>query len=383
MRAIPFVAKDIGDAVAQIRTELGTEAVVLSVRQVAPQGLARLWQKPRIEVLAGLPDPTPPAPPTPPTRVVEEAAPPSQPSPGPTVSARQALQRYQHQTAAEPEAAPEREIGLTALEAEPTTDLRSPWRSAAVLQRLGLLPLQAHRVLERMQELHGEGALPPDSLARELAITRAALLSFWRAAPAPRTADHGVFHVFVGPAGSGKSTVLCKWLAQSVLMEGSTARVWRLDERTANTSEMVSLYGEILGVPVHRHWGKPAGAVEGERRWVDLPGVDFQETGAVAGLRPSLERFGPAQIHLVLNAAYTTPLLLAQVRAFSVLPITDLILTHLDEETAWGKLWNLVVGTNYTLRFLSAGQNIPGRFSPAVPEQLSSSLFGGKSGAAG
>ena len=74
----------------------------------------------------------------------------------------------------------------------------------------------------------------------------------------------------------------------------------------------------------------------------------------------------------------TTALLLAQTRAFSRLPVADLILTHLDEETAWGKLWNLVLGTNYALGFLSAGQNVPGRFCAAQAELLCAPLFGGK-----
>ena len=100
-----------------------------------------------------------------------------------------------------------------------------------------------------MQELNGNGAPPPESLPRELALARAALLSFWRPPPQPSEEEPGVWHVFVGPPGTGKSTALCKWMAQSVLMDGQKAQVWRLDERTANTSEMVSLYGEILGVP--------------------------------------------------------------------------------------------------------------------------------------
>ena len=80
-------------------------------------------------------------------------------------------------------------------------------------------------------------------------------------------------------------------------------------------------------------------------------------------------------MHLVLNAAYAVPLLLAQARAFDGLPVADLVLTHLDEETAWGKLWNLVLGTKYPLRLLSAGQNIPGRLLPARPELLAPPLF--------
>jgi hypothetical protein len=34
-----------------------------------------------------------------------------------------------------------------------------------------------------------------------------------------------------------------------------------------------------------------------------------------------------------------------------------------------------VLGTNCPLRFLSAGQNIPGRFLPAQPDLLSPALF--------
>jgi len=53
-------------------------------------------------------------------------------------------------------------------------------------------------------------------------------------------------------------------------------------------------------------------------------------------------------------------------RAFSQLPITNIIMTHLDEEPKWGKLWNLVLGTNYSIGHLSAGQNIPGEFVSAT-----------------
>jgi flagellar biosynthesis GTPase FlhF len=47
-----------------------------------------------------------------------------------------------------------------------------------------------------------------------------------------------------------------------------------------------------------------------------------------------------------------------------------LILTHLDEEPRWGKLWNVVLGTKYPVRFLSAAQNIPGEFLSATAERI-------------
>ena len=49
--------------------------------------------------------------------------------------------------------------------------------------------------------------------------------------------------------------------------------------------------------------------------------------------------------------------------------------SHLDEEGRWGKLWNLVLGTNYRVGWLSAGQNIPGTFMAATAQDILSRQF--------
>jgi flagellar biosynthesis GTPase FlhF len=67
----------------------------------------------------------------------------------------------------------------------------------------------------------------------------------------------------------------------------------------------------------------------------------------------------------VLNAACETSILFEQIHAFAALEVEDIIFTHLDEERRRVKLWNFVLGTNYPLSFLSAGQNIPGEFHRA------------------
>jgi len=56
VQVIPFVADSAADAVAQIRAKLGPDAVVVNVRQLPADGLAKLWKTPRIEVLAYKPD---------------------------------------------------------------------------------------------------------------------------------------------------------------------------------------------------------------------------------------------------------------------------------------------------------------------------------------
>src|SRR5437899_1055906 len=131
----------------------------------------------------------------------------------------------------------------------------------------------------------------------------------------------------------------------------------------------------LFTLTLERAWTAQGSAAGAERVLIDLPGVDWREAAAVAELGGRLNEFPGARAQLVLNAAYETPLMLAQIRAFATLPVADLVFTHLDEERRWGKLWNFVLGTDYALRFLSAGQNIPGNFFEAAPELILARQF--------
>ncbi len=240
-------------------------------------------------------------------------------------------------------------------------------RLETTLESFGLLPEYAAKLA---QQIHAQGG--PASLAsldEQFALARQGLIDAWRTADHAAADSTSPVHVFIGAPGAGKTTCLDKWLARAVLLEGHSAHVWRLDGRLANTAEALSVYAEILGVPVHRAWPQST-LPEAELHLVDLPGVDWREAGAVQELAERLQLFRAARIHLVLNAAYEPRLWLEQVAVFGGLPVQDLIVTHLDEELRWGKLWNLVLGTNYALSFLSAGQNVPGEFHVAAPELL-------------
>lgn len=250
---------------------------------------------------------------------------------------------------------------------EGSSDLGGSWRSGQTLHQMGLLPLYVEQVLERARATQGE--LPPASFAEEFALVQSSLASFWR--PASRAAKCSPsIHVFIGPPGSGKTTAACKWLAKTALAERRSARIWRLDAEAVHFAGLLDAYGEILKVPVEREWPDHQPLAGFDIGFVDLPGADWQSPAALEHLRARLSAMPASEVHLVLNAAYDVPILLAQARGFAALPVDDLILTHLDEEKRLAKLWNLVLGTNFTIRFLSRGQNIPGNFVCARPELL-------------
>ena len=348
MEPTSFIAASAEEAVAQIRAKLGPEAVVLNVRRLAPNGVARFWQKPMIEVLAFKPE-VPAAETDPLSETLAEF--------------RQELAEIKQQVASRP-----------APEISEDSELDSGnWRVGTVLRKSGLLPLQTQQVLDRLHAQYGEN--PPSSLGEEINRTQEVLAAAWRKPP-PVSANS--LHVLIGPAGCGKTTYLCKWLTQAVQVDGHLARVWRLDGATANTAESLSVYCEILGAPNERVWRAGEDALAEDIGFIDLPGVDWRNPAAIQELAGRLQQFGPARIHLVLNGAYDISILLAQFRAFAVLPVEDLVITHLDEESCWGKIWNLILGTNCSIRHFSAGQNIPGDLCEASAGMIFARQFPGK-----
>jgi flagellar biosynthesis protein FlhF len=340
---IPFLASSAEEAVTQIRARLGPDAVVLQVRSIKASGLARLWQKPMIEVLACCPEPPPSPPPAP------------APAPAPSAAVTEALAGFRQELD----------------EIKQQVDLsNSGWRVGPLLQRTGLLPLYAKQIIDTLKSQHGED--PPAALPGEIALARAQLARCWRPT---LPCEPNSIHILIGPSGAGKTVALSKWLTQGALVEGRLARVWRLDGVTANTAESLEVYCEVLGVPSERSWAGGISAISEDIAFIDLPGVDWRSSAAIQELSAQLPQYAGARLHLVLNGAYDISVLLSQARAFSALPIDDLIITHLDEEPNWGKIWNLTLGAGHAIRFLSSGQNVPGDFCEATPEKILARQF--------
>ena len=334
MKLSTFIAENANDAVRLVQENLGPEAVIVSVRKMPANGLARFLHRPgQIEVTACLPE-------------------------KPRHAVPQGVDAYVP-FGENNESQPGGEIPL------PSPRELHRWRSIAWLESLGLLPEFADRLEAKLHTTHGPK--PPEMPIAEWSAVRDTLSTFWRP-PLHEEDGTGRPHVFIGPPGSGKTTALCKWLTTAVLRGEHRARVWRLDGETANTCEFLSLHCEMVGVPVERFWDGAVGAED--LLFVDLPGVECFSASGMKALREIVSSLPAPHVHLVLNAANETILLFEQFNWFAQLMPEDLIFTHLDEEHRRVKLWNFVLGTNCSLGWLGGGQKIPGEFHRAESSLL-------------
>jgi len=337
MKTSSFIADSTADALAQVREQLGPEAVVLKMWHLPAAGLSKMWRKRRVGVLAG---------------VVEGAA----TEQDLRVCLLEKISELNRQLP------PLSEQDRGAIESLIRERTRAGAGHGVPALAGGVLPLEGGSVPSKFEGETASGRLKPGLHA-----------------PSPSTwkthATQSQTHLLIGPPGVGKTTCLSKWLAQSVLLGGRTAQIWRLDGRTANTAESLSVYAEILGVPVARSWCTEPDTAPPDINFIDLPGIDCFEPEALDELRQRIAEFGSPCVHLVLNAAYELPLLLQQAERFSALPVADVIFTHLDEQRDLGKLQRFASATGFPIAFLSAGQNVPGTFREASADLLSGSTF--------
>lgn len=233
----------------------------------------------------------------------------------------------------------------------------------ARLEAFGLLPEYAAPVAEQATQLLES---PAFSAGAPWQAARTVLARHWRQPPAVRSA----WQVWLGAPGVGATTCLSKWLVRQAGQPSPRLQVWRLDLVRPNTAEALTVIAEACGVPVSRTWPQRLPADSDMIHLVDLPGLDWQDPQTQAELHRWLQQLPQPQVHLVLNAAYEVPVWLAQIRTWASLPIADLTFSHLDEQPHWGKLWNAILGAQLPLAFLSAGQNVPGQWRAATPQEL-------------
>ncbi len=337
MRIRTLTAPKMADALTIIRQELGPEALILSTRKVTNAA-----GEMTLEITAAVNEPEPQS-----QHITEPAL--SKPN------------------AAAPLNSLPKVPSLSAQSNSSGTDL------SAILRTQGVTEGLITKLTAALPGLQTAGFSAPEAL--EMLLSKLATFT-----PATDILKPGQAHLFIGPPGSGKTTLVAK-LAVQARQNGRTTGLLSLDDQKLGGFEPLAITAESMGDTAHLLTGpaslKAAAQSMGPRHLllIDSPALNPYQPQAFTQLKQRLESLGvPTICHLVIPADLNPEdMALLPVATHRFNPVS-LVITKLDCTTRYGALLNTAVASGLPLGLASHSGNVATAPLNLTPQWLGQAL---------
>lgn len=379
MRVKRFHGETIQEAVAKMKQEFGSDAVILHTKRVKHGGFFGLFGRQVFEVIGAMEA----------SEAASTAAPEYQPQGGESKSNLVLGQRNHNRgetevmvksqpTSDELWAAGSAGLGKASKRAKPLwpdtidgiyqqllqCDLPQDMAQALMKEVLQAQPQRQWRDLDDIWPLVRE------QIANEIETI------------APWDLDGGQKRaVLVGPTGVGKTTTIAKLAANFALVAGKKVGLITVDTYRIGAVDQLRTYAEIIGVPL-----QVAYSPEGLRQAIaDMPDRDLvlidtagrsQRNESQMTELKNLLAGVDAEIHLVVSATTKARDLSDIIRFFSGIEIHRLIVTKVDETTGFGVLLQATSETNAPIAYITTGQSVPEDIEVAEPQKIAEWILG-------
>jgi flagellar biosynthesis protein FlhF len=182
--------------------------------------------------------------------------------------------------------------------------------------------------------------------------------------------------VFLGPTGVGKTTSIAKLAARLALQQRKKVVLMTLDGYRIGAVEQLRTYAGLMGIPfrfVSDVADLPKAIREhGQRDYIliDTAGRGPRDLETMKGLAEFLKTASQVERHLVLSATTKASDLKDIVDRYEICCPDHLLFTKLDETTSLGPILNELVRSRKALSYYSDGQRVPEDLHAAPNEQI-------------
>ena len=201
--------------------------------------------------------------------------------------------------------------------------------------------------------------------------------------PIVRTKTSGPHVVaLIGPTGVGKTTTLAKLAANLKIKERHRVGMITLDTYRIAAVDQLKRYADIIGSPLRVVSGSDdlREAVDSMGNCdfilIDTAGRSPNDTLKLSELRGILAAVEPDEVHLVLSATASERCLDLAVSRFGEVRTDKLIFTKLDETSNVGVLLNVVRKVNKGISYITTGQDVPDDIEVGTGRRLAELILG-------
>lgn len=371
-----YIAKDMALAMERIRRDLGPDAVILSNRPVRKKGFMGFFQKKLVEVMVAYEPGGSKSAPENNSAQDKKAEPPAAP--------------------AAPAPAPAQELATDKLDALSQTLLEMKAEIASLSARVesaGTVEPEAP-ALSALDEargvLAGQGAEDAvlDSLLAGLekdagieAIRECLGKSLCCDPPFELREHQQNVIIFLGPTGVGKTTTLVKMAGMYAIGRSLKVGLINTDIYRVAAQEQLKTYSEILEIPcltVYSPAEMESALMALQDRDLVLIDTAGKSTGATEyheEISAYIKQSGVNEIFLAVNASMSPLASREIIDNYAFLKDYKLIITKLDEVSAWGNVLNIAHYAQRPPSFITFGQNVPQDIELADSAKILDKLF--------
>ncbi len=187
--------------------------------------------------------------------------------------------------------------------------------------------------------------------------------------------------VMTGPTGVGKTTTIAKLAAQYSIREKRKVGLITADTYRIAAVEQLRVYADIIGVTLEVVL-TPKELREAVRRhsdkdlvFIDTAGRSQQSETKLVELRSFVESAEPDENHLLISATTDTDEISNIIDKFSIVDVTSFIISKVDECRKPGIIFNVLSNCDKPISYITTGQDVPDDIEVSTHEGLLNLLF--------
>lgn len=171
--------------------------------------------------------------------------------------------------------------------------------------------------------------------------------------------------MFVGPTGVGKTTTLAKLAAKLSLRENKKVGLITSDTYRIAAVEQLRTYSDILGIPLSVIYEpvelKEAIASFDDKDYIliDTAGRNYKDNTLQEELKGMIKHIKDPEIFLVLSLVADYKNLVNVINSHDFIKNYRIIFTKFDEAVTFGNILNIKMLSNKKLSYITTGQSVP------------------------